>query len=247
MANKNYYETLGVDKKASEADIKSAYRKLAKMYHPDLHPNDEAAAAKFKEINEAYEVLSDQQKRAAYDYELEHPGARSGGGFSGAGFGGFSGFGGFGDIFSDIFSGFGGGSSSRAADTQGEDIQKDMDEVYTLFPRLAERRDQKGGSLSGGEQQMLAMGRAMMANPKLLLLDEPSMGLAPIVVADIFQTIRRLNREKKVTIVLIEQNARLALKTANRAYVVETGLVKLSGDAKELARDPKVRDLYLGG
>ena len=122
-----------------------------------------------------------------------------------------------------------------------------MDEVYTLFPRLAERRDQKGGSLSGGEQQMLAMGRAMMANPKLLLLDEPSMGLAPIVVADIFQTIRRLNREKKVTIVLIEQNARLALKTANRAYVVETGLVKLSGDAKELARDPKVRDLYLGG
>ena len=130
---------------------------------------------------------------------------------------------------------------------KGEDIQKDMDEVYTLFPRLAERRDQKGGSLSGGEQQMLAMGRAMMANPKLLLLDEPSMGLAPIVVADIFQTIRRLNREKKVTIVLIEQNARLALKTANRAYVVETGLVKLSGDAKELARDPKVRDLYLGG
>ena len=130
---------------------------------------------------------------------------------------------------------------------KGEDIQKDMEEVYTLFPRLAERRDQKGGSLSGGEQQMLAMGRAMMANPKLLLLDEPSMGLAPIVVADIFQTIRRLNREKKVTIVLIEQNARLALKTANRAYVVETGLVKLSGDAKELARDPKVRDLYLGG
>ena len=130
---------------------------------------------------------------------------------------------------------------------KGEDIQKDMEEVYTLFPRLAERRDQKGGSLSGGEQQMLAMGRAMMANPKLLLLDEPSMGLAPIVVADIFQTIRRLNREKKVTIVLIEQNARLALKTANRAYVVETGLVKLSGDAKELANDPKVRDLYLGG
>ncbi len=130
---------------------------------------------------------------------------------------------------------------------KGDDIQKDMDEVYALFPRLAERRDQKGGSLSGGEQQMLAMGRAMMANPKLLLLDEPSMGLAPIVVADIFRTIRRLNREKKVTIVLIEQNARLALKTANRAYVVETGLVKLSGDAKELANDPKVRDLYLGG
>ena len=127
MANKNYYETLGVDKKASEADIKSAYRKLAKMYHPDLHPNDEAAAAKFKEINEAYEVLSDQQKRAAYDYELDHPNARSSGGFSGAGFGGgFSGFGGFGDIFSDIFSGFGGGTSARAADTQGEDITKEI-------------------------------------------------------------------------------------------------------------------------
>ena len=127
MANKNYYETLGVDKKASEADIKSAYRKLAKMYHPDLHPNDEAAAAKFKEINEAYEVLSDQQKRAAYDYELDHPNARSSGGFSGAGFGGgFSGFGGFGDIFSDIFSGFGGGTSARAADTQGEDITKEV-------------------------------------------------------------------------------------------------------------------------
>ena len=109
MANKNYYETLGGDKKASEADIKSAYRKLAKMYHPDLHPNDEAAAAKFKEINEAYEVLSDQQKRAAYDYELEHPGARSGGGFSGAGFGGFSGFGGGGDHCIGIFFGFGGG------------------------------------------------------------------------------------------------------------------------------------------
>ncbi len=129
MADKNYYETLGVDKKASEADIKSAYRKLAKMYHPDLHPNDEAAAAKFKEINEAYEVLSDQQKRAAYDYELEHPNARGSGagGFSGAGFGGgFSGFGGFGDIFSDIFSGFGGSTSARAAEAQGEDITKEV-------------------------------------------------------------------------------------------------------------------------
>ena len=127
------------------------------------------------------------------------------------------------------------------------DIQKDLNAVYELFPRLLERRDQKGGSLSGGEQQMLAMGRAMMAKPKLLLLDEPSMGLAPIVVADIFKTIRKLNREMGVTIVLIEQNARLALKTANRAYVVETGNVQLSGDAKELANDPKIRDLYLGG
>mgnify|MGYP003264406022 FL=1 len=100
---------------------------------------------------------------------------------------------------------------------KGDNIQPELDEVYELFPRLAERRDQKGGSLSGGEQQMLAMGRAIMAKPKLLLLDEPSMGLAPIVVNDIFATIRKLNHEKGVTIVLIEQNARLALKTADRA------------------------------
>ena len=130
---------------------------------------------------------------------------------------------------------------------KGDSIQPELDEVYSLFPRLAERRDQKGGSLSGGEQQMLAMGRAMMAKPRLLLLDEPSMGLAPIVVQDIFSTIRKLNREMGVTIVLIEQNARLALKTADRAYVVETGLVQLSGQAKQLASDPKIRDLYLGG
>ena len=130
---------------------------------------------------------------------------------------------------------------------KGDSIQPELDEVYRLFPRLAERRDQKGGSLSGGEQQMLAMGRAMMAKPRLLLLDEPSMGLAPIVVQDIFSTIRKLNREMGVTIVLIEQNARLALKTADRAYVVETGLVQLSGQAKQLASDPKIRDLYLGG
>ena len=94
---------------------------------------------------------------------------------------------------------------------------------------------------------MLAMGRAIMAKPKLLLLDEPSMGLAPIVVNDIFATIRKLNHEKGVTIVLIEQNARLALKTADRAYVIETGAVRLSGDAKQLASNPRVRDLYLGG
>ena len=127
------------------------------------------------------------------------------------------------------------------------EIEKDLKWVYELFPRLAERRDQKGGSLSGGEQQMLAMGRAIMAKPKLLLLDEPSMGLAPIVVNDIFATIRKLNHEKGVTIVLIEQNARLALKTADRAYVIETGAVQLSGDAKQLASNPRVRDLYLGG
>ncbi len=128
MADKNYYEILGVDRKATEADIKSAYRKLVKMYHPDLHPNDANAAAKFKEVNEANEVLSDPQKRAAYDYELDHPGMRGGaGGFSGfGGAGGFSGFGGFSDIFNDIFSGFGGGGAQQTAAAQGEDITKEV-------------------------------------------------------------------------------------------------------------------------
>ncbi len=128
MAEKNYYEILGVDRKATEADIKAAYRKLVKMYHPDLHPNDANAAAKFKEINEANEVLSDPQKRQAYDYELDHPGMRggAGGGFSGGGFSGFGGFGGFSDIFSDIFSGFGGGSAQSASTRQGEDITKEV-------------------------------------------------------------------------------------------------------------------------
>ena len=124
MAEKNYYEILGVDRKASDDDIKAAYRKMVKMYHPDLHPNDANAAAKFKEINEAHEVLSDPKKRQAYDYELDHPGMHAGaGGFSGGGFSGFGGFGGFSDIFSDIFSGFGGGSgTAQAAQKQGEDI-----------------------------------------------------------------------------------------------------------------------------
>lgn len=128
MADKNYYEILGVDRKATDADIKSAYRKLVKMYHPDLHPNDANAAAKFKEVNEANEVLSDPQKRAAYDYELDHPGMRGGaGGFSGfGGAGGFSGFGGFSDIFNDIFSGFGGGGAQQTAAAQGEDITKEV-------------------------------------------------------------------------------------------------------------------------
>ena len=130
---------------------------------------------------------------------------------------------------------------------KGEDITEDMEAVFKLFPRLRERRDQKGGSLSGGEQQMLALGRALMAKPKLLLLDEPSMGLAPIIVSDIFATIRQLNKKNGITIVLIEQNARLALKTADRAYVIETGEVQLSGDTKQLEQDPEVQNLYLGG
>lgn len=118
---KNYYEVLGVSKTASEDEIKAAYKKLVKQYHPDLHPNDKLAAEKFKEINEANEVLSDKQKRAAYDYEQEHPGM----GGMGGGAGGFGGFGGFGDIFDSIFQGFGGGASVQR-DTTGEDIQLNM-------------------------------------------------------------------------------------------------------------------------
>ena len=127
MADKNYYEILGVDRKATDADIKSAYRKLVKQYHPDLHPGDANAAAKFKEVNEANEVLSDPQKRAKYDYELDHPNMGGFGGGTG-GFGGFSGFGGFGDIFNDIFSGFGGGSASSGAASaeQGEDVTREV-------------------------------------------------------------------------------------------------------------------------
>ena len=124
---KNYYETLGVSKTASQDEIKSAYRKLVKQYHPDLHPNDPACAEKFKEINEANEVLSDEKRRKQYDFELEHPNMGGFGGFSGGGSGGFSGsgfsgFGGFEDIFGDIFSGFGGSSTRAQTKTQGEDI-----------------------------------------------------------------------------------------------------------------------------
>lgn len=129
---------------------------------------------------------------------------------------------------------------------RGDDYAKDIERVFRIFPRLEERKTQKGGSLSGGEQQMLAMGRAILSKPKLLLLDEPSMGLAPVIVADIFQTIKTLN-EEGITIILIEQNAKLALKTADRAYVVETGEIMLSGKAAELANDDKIKALYLGG
>ena len=121
---KNYYEVLGVSKDASEDEIKAAYKKLVKQYHPDLHPNDKLAAEKFKEINEANEVLSDKQKRAAYDYEQAHPNMGGMGGFGGAG-GGFGGFGGFGDIFDSIFQGFGGSASVQRDDT-GEDIRLEM-------------------------------------------------------------------------------------------------------------------------
>jgi branched-chain amino acid transport system ATP-binding protein len=124
-------------------------------------------------------------------------------------------------------------------------VRRDLDRVFELFPRLAERRDQSGGTLSGGEQQMLAIGRALMSRPKLLLLDEPSMGLAPLLVQKIFETVRTISDEG-VTILLIEQNARRALEIANRAYVMESGMITLSGPAAELLADSKVREAYLG-
>ena len=124
--------------------------------------------------------------------------------------------------------------------------EQDLDKVWRLFPRLAERRRQWGNTLSGGEQQMLAVGRALMSRARLLLLDEPSMGLAPMLVREIFRVIRRLN-EAGVTILLVEQNARLALEVAHRAYILETGEVVLAGASRELRDHPQVREAYLGG
>ena len=125
------------------------------------------------------------------------------------------------------------------------DLKKDLDMVYGLFPRLKERRNQKAGTLSGGEQQMLAMGRALMCKPKMLLLDEPSMGLSPLLVKEIFKIIRQVNRNG-VTVLLVEQNAKMALEIANRAYVLETGTIKMEGEATELANNIEVRKAYLG-
>jgi branched-chain amino acid transport system ATP-binding protein len=121
-----------------------------------------------------------------------------------------------------------------------------MEEMFRTFPRIAERKHQQGGSLSGGEQQMLAFARALMAKPKLLLLDEPSMGLAPVVVATIFEYITKM-RNDGITILLIEQNAKLALKVSDRAYVMENGKVEMSGNSKEISEDPKMKMVYLGG
>ncbi|MBQ7217729.1 MAG: ABC transporter ATP-binding protein [Synergistaceae bacterium] len=125
-------------------------------------------------------------------------------------------------------------------------IAEDMEYVYSLFPRLKERRRQKGSTLSGGEQQMLAVGRALMSRPDLLMLDEPSLGLAPILVDEVFGIIREINSQGR-TILLVEQNAFAALKAAHRAYVLEVGGVSLSGTGAELLNDPKVRAAYLGG
>src|SRR4028118_913149 len=124
-------------------------------------------------------------------------------------------------------------------------IPGDLEEVYTLFPRLRERRAQAAGTLSGGEQQMLAVGRALMSRPRLLLLDEPSLGLAPLLVKEIFNVIKRI-RERGVTVLLVEQNAHMSLAISDRAYVLETGRVVVSGQAKELARDPRIKAAYLG-
>lgn len=125
-------------------------------------------------------------------------------------------------------------------------IQEEMARVYSMFPRLKERRRQLAGTLSGGEQQMLAVGRALMARPKLLMLDEPSMGLAPNLVQFIMQTVREINRQG-VTVLVVEQNARSALRLATRAYVIETGNVTLEGPAADLARNDRVVAAYLGG
>ncbi len=127
-----------------------------------------------------------------------------------------------------------------------KEIEASMERVFQLFPRLKERMEQPGGTLSGGEQQMLAVGRALMAKPRLLLMDEPSMGLAPILVEEIFEIIREIN-EQGVTILLVEQNAHMAFSVAHRGYVMETGVIQLEGPAKELAENPQVREAYLGG
>ncbi|CAB4537602.1 unannotated protein [freshwater metagenome] len=125
------------------------------------------------------------------------------------------------------------------------EMDEDLDRVYTLFPRLKERATQAGGTLSGGEQQMLAMGRALMARPKVLLLDEPSMGLAPQMIANIFRIITEINKQG-VTILLVEQNAQQALQRAHRAYILETGNVTKEAAAADLLNDPAVREAYLG-
>ena len=127
-----------------------------------------------------------------------------------------------------------------------DDFSGDMEKVLTYFPRLKERKKQVAGTLSGGEQQMLAMGRALMSRPKLMLLDEPSMGLSPLLVSEIFEIIRRLN-ENGTTILLVEQNAALALKICHRAAVMETGRIVLAGTGEELSRSPEVQKAYLGG
>jgi branched-chain amino acid transport system ATP-binding protein len=130
--------------------------------------------------------------------------------------------------------------------TDKDAIKQDMEYIFELFPILAERRHQAGGTLSGGEQQMLAISRALMARPMLLLMDEPSLGLAPLIVKQIFEIIRKVNTENNTTIFLVEQNANLALKVAHRGYVMETGRITLADSAEKLLADEKVKKAYLG-
>ncbi len=125
-------------------------------------------------------------------------------------------------------------------------IKSDLEQIYQLFPRLKERLSQAAGTLSGGEQQMLAIGRSLMGRPRLLMLDEPSLGIAPLLVQEIFRTIKKINAEQKMTILLVEQNAHMALKIADHGYVLETGKVVLSGKASDLAADPRIKAAYLG-
>ncbi|MDC7233434.1 MAG: ABC transporter ATP-binding protein [Spirochaetales bacterium] len=127
-----------------------------------------------------------------------------------------------------------------------DEIKKDIEYVYDLFPRLAERRHQQGGTLSGGEQQMLAISRALMARPRLLLLDEPSLGLAPLIVQQIFDIIKKVNQENNTTVFLVEQNANMALKIAHRGYVLETGKISMTDDADKLLANEDVKKAYLG-
>ncbi len=129
--------------------------------------------------------------------------------------------------------------------TDKAEVAADLEKVFTIFPRLKERRDQLAGTLSGGEQQMLAMGRGLMSRPKVLLMDEPSMGLSPIMVDKIFEVVREVSAQG-VTVLLVEQNASRALQIADRAYVMESGLITMQGDAKQMLSDPKVRAAYLG-
>lgn len=130
--------------------------------------------------------------------------------------------------------------------TDKSEIAKDIENVFSMFPRLQERKEQMAGTLSGGEQQMLAIGRGLMSRPKLILLDEPSMGLAPIIVSEIFEILRNINKNG-TTILLVEQNANMALKLADRAYIIRTGEIEIEGNAKELLKNESVKKAYLEG
>ena len=129
---------------------------------------------------------------------------------------------------------------------RSDEVEEDLDTWFGVFPRLAERRDQKAGGLSGGEQQMLAIARALMSRPKLLLCDEPSLGLAPLITKEMFEVIGRLNRDQGLSVLLVEQNANLAIKIAHRVYLLETGRIVASGTADEISKDDSIRKAYLG-